>query len=68
VERVVRVEDPRVSADVMVHEDGTRYAWLVSQADEPLTVKPHLGAGAALPPGQDSATLSPFGVTVLRIG
>jgi hypothetical protein len=66
VERPVRVEDPRVAADVMVHEDGTRYAWLVSQADEPVTVKPVL-SGATLPPGRESTTLGPYGVAVLRL-
>ena len=66
VERTVRVEDPRVAADVLVHEDGTRYAWLVSQADEFLVVKPIL-VGASLPAGQESVTLAPFGVAVLRL-
>jgi endo-1,4-beta-mannosidase len=66
VERTVRVEDPRVAADVLVHEDGTRYAWLVSQADESLAVKPIL-VGASLPAGQESVTLEPFGVAVLRL-
>jgi endo-1,4-beta-mannosidase len=64
--RPVRVEDPRVACDVMVHEDGTRYAWLVSQADEALTVKPVV-RGAHLPPGEETTTLPPFGVAVLRL-
>jgi endo-1,4-beta-mannosidase len=67
VARTVRIEDPRVAADVLVHEDGTRYAWLVSQADESLAVKPIL-VGASLPAGQESVTLAPFGVAVLRLG
>jgi endo-1,4-beta-mannosidase len=66
VERTVRVDDPRIAADLMVHEDGTRYAWLVSQAAEPVTVKPVL-TGAELASGQDSATLAPYGVAVLRL-
>jgi len=66
VERTVRVEDPRVACDVMVHEDGTRYAWLVSQADEALAVKPVLH-GASLAPGQETTTLPPYGVAVLRL-
>ena len=66
VERTVRVEDPRVAADVLVHEDGTRYAWLVSQADETLAVKPTL-VGAALRAGQESVMLAPYGVAVLRL-
>ncbi|HEX4788567.1 MAG TPA: cellulase family glycosylhydrolase [Actinospica sp.] len=66
VERPVRVEDPRVACDVMVHEDGTRYAWLVSQADEALTVKPVV-PGVGLPPGEETTTLQPYGVAVLRL-
>ena len=66
VERPVRVEDPRVACDVLVHEDGTRYAWLVSQADEALTVKPVVH-GASLPPGEETTTLPPYGVAVLRL-
>jgi endo-1,4-beta-mannosidase len=66
VQRPVRVEDPRVACDVMVHEDGTRYAWLVSQADEALTVKPVVH-GAGLPPGEETTTLAPYGVAVLRL-
>ena len=66
VDRTVRVEDPRIAADVLVHEDGTRYAWLVSQADEAVAVKPIL-SGASLPAGGESVTLAPFGVAVLRL-
>ncbi|HEY3867377.1 MAG TPA: cellulase family glycosylhydrolase [Actinocrinis sp.] len=66
VVRPVRVEDPRVAADLMVHQDGTRYAWLVSQADEALEVKPALAAGS-LPQGQDTVTIPPFGVRVLKL-
>ena len=66
VQRPVRVEDPRVACDVMVHENGSRYAWLVSQADEALTVKPVV-QGADLPPGEETTTLPPYGVAVLRL-
>lgn len=66
-ERAVRVDDPRVAADVMVHEDGSRYAWLVSQAAEPLAVEPVL-RGASLPPGGETVELAPFGVAVRRLG
>ena len=67
VVRPVRIEDPRIAADILEHEDGTRYAWLVSQADEQVSVKPVLSAGAALPAGQDVVTLAPYGVAVLRL-
>jgi len=66
VERPVRVDDPRVACDVLVHEDGTRYAWLVSQADEALTVKPVV-YGTSLPPGEETTTLAPYGVAVLLL-
>jgi endo-1,4-beta-mannosidase len=65
VERPVTVEDPHVAADLMVHEDGTRYAWLISQADRDLTVKPLLGE--ALRCDQDTVTLAPYGVAVVRL-
>ena len=48
VSRLVTVEDPRVAADILVHADGTRFAWLVSQAAEPFAVKPQLAAGLRL--------------------
>ena len=65
VERPVTVEDPHVAADLMVHEDGTRYAWLISQAERELTVKPLLGK--ALRCDQDTVTLAPYGVAVVRL-
>jgi endo-1,4-beta-mannosidase len=76
VRRVIQVDDPRVAADVMVRSDGARFAWLVSQADEPLTVKPELVHGLKLLPlagasdqeaASDVVTLAPFGVCVLRL-
>jgi endo-1,4-beta-mannosidase len=72
VRRLVTADDPRVACDVLVRSDGTRFAWLVSQADEPVTVKPGLAAGLQLTdldgsPADSGATLPPFGVTVLRL-
>ncbi|MBV9451208.1 MAG: beta-mannosidase [Streptosporangiaceae bacterium] len=46
--RPVTVEDPRVACDVLVHEDGRRFAFLVSHATEQLSVKPVLAAGGRL--------------------
>ena len=43
VRRPVTVDDPRVACDVLVRDDGTRFAVLASHADEQLTVKPRLG-------------------------
>ncbi len=42
VRRPVAVDDPRVACDVLVHDDGTRFAVLASHADENLTLKPVL--------------------------
>jgi hypothetical protein len=71
VRRPVTVEDPRVSADVLVHAEGRSYAFLVSQADAPLQVKPVLAEGTALaePGGGEPAEiiLEPYGVRVLEI-
>ena len=72
VARLVTVEDPRVSADVLVHQDGTRFAWLVSQAAEPVAVKPLLAPGLRLcaldgDAAHGEITLVPFGVGVFRI-
>lgn len=76
VSRLVRTDDPRVAADVLARPDGRRFAWLVSQAGEPLTVKPELASGLTLAPlagsaggdgGGEAITLAPFGVGVFRL-
>lgn len=72
IARPVVADDPRVACDVLVHADGTRFAWLVSHAPEPVTVKPVLGAGlclAALDGDaiETSVTLPPFGIGVFRL-
>jgi endo-1,4-beta-mannosidase len=72
VQRPVVVDDPRVAADVLVHDDGSHFAWLVSHATEPVTVKPQLGPGLRLcdldgAPAGSAITLPPFGVGVYCI-
>jgi endo-1,4-beta-mannosidase len=80
VRRLVTVDDPEVTCDVLVHSDGTRYAVIASHADEELTVKPALCGGgeqpltlalALAPLGEtataDWVTLDPFGVKVLKL-
>jgi hypothetical protein len=72
VSRLVTVDDPRVAADILVHQDGTRFAWLVSQAAEPVAVKPQLAAGLRLCALDGDAvngevSLVPFGVRVFRL-
>ena len=70
--RPVTVDDPRVAADVLVRADGTRFAWLVSHAAEPVTIKPQLSSGSRLcdldgAPASETLTLAPFGVGVFVI-
>jgi endo-1,4-beta-mannosidase len=65
VERAVTVEEPRVAVDVLVHEDGARYVWFVSQAPDEISVKPAVRDGSRLP--EDPVVLPPFGVRVLRL-
>jgi len=72
VRRPVSVDDPRVACDVLVRDDGARFAVLVSHCDEQLTVKPVLtgNAGlAALGTGEmvDTVTMGPFGITAFSI-
>ncbi len=72
VRRPVTVDDPRVAADVLVRDDGARFAVLASHADEELTVKPALPASerlATLDDAQvvDTVVMQPFGVIVLEI-
>ena len=70
--RPVTVDDPRVAADVLVRADGARFAWLVSHAAEPVTIKPQLSSGSRLcdldgMPASETITLAPFGVGVFAI-
>jgi hypothetical protein len=71
VRRLVTTDDPRIACDVLVHSSGTRFAWLVSQADEAVTVKPELAPGLRLGhldgSAADDVTLAPFGVSVFRL-
>jgi hypothetical protein len=72
----VVVSDPRVAADVLLRSDGQRFAWLVSQADVPVTVTPTVTSGFALAAidasGQPACergtiTLDPYGTGVFRL-
>ena len=73
VVRPVTVDDPRVLVDGLVHADGRRFTWLVSESAEPLTVRP-MPADAATTltdPGGATAVgdvdLEPYGVRVLEL-
>jgi endo-1,4-beta-mannosidase len=68
--RPVTVTDPQVACDLLVRDDGTRFAVLVSQAHEPLTLKPivDLGDGAlAGDEATEGVVLGPFGIMVWEI-
>lgn len=72
VRRLVTADDRRVACDVLVRSDGARFVWLVSQASEPVTVKPELAPGLWLArldgsAADGAATLAPFGVGVFRL-
>jgi hypothetical protein len=78
VRRPVRISDPRVAADVIVNSDGSRFAWLVSQAAEPVAIATQVAAGlelAALDGGDrdngeadvSAVTLPSFGARVFRL-
>ena len=78
VRRPVTVEDPEIACDVLVRNDGTRFAVITSHANEALTVKPTLcAAGEPQPPLGlaalddseilDRITLNPFEIKVLKI-
>ena len=72
VRRPVTVADPRVCCDVLVRDDGARFAVLVSHAGEELTVRPRLGNGERLATLDEAVvvetvTMGPFGIIVLEI-
>jgi endo-1,4-beta-mannosidase len=78
VRRGVAVNDPEVACDVLVHQDGTRFAVIANHANETLTVKPILGrageqnsALGLIPLGEtaiaDWVTLDPFAIKVFTI-
>jgi hypothetical protein len=76
VRRDIQVDHPRVASDVMVRTDGARFAWLVSEANQQLTVEPRLASGLTLAgdavnavssDGGEPVTIPPWGVAVLRL-
>ena len=72
VRRPVTVGDPRVACDLLVRDDGARFAVLASHAGERLTVRPELGEGDGLATlGEaevvETVTMSPFGIIVLEV-
>ncbi len=72
VRRDVRVEDPSVHVGELVHADGTRFVWLISQAAHPVVAKPVVAPGLRLRPlaggdPLDTCSLAPYGVEVHRL-
>ncbi len=65
VRRPVTVDDPRVSADVLVRADGTRFAILVSQADDELRIKAKVAGDGS--ESFEEVVLAPYGVRVLEL-
>lgn len=70
VRRPVTVDCPHIGADLLLHTDGRRFVWLVSQSPEELTVRPaadgtlrDLASGAPV----TDVTLDPYGVRVLEL-
>jgi endo-1,4-beta-mannosidase len=75
VRRPLAIDDPRVACDVLVRDDGARFAVLVSQAAESVTVKPAIDGGTSGgtlttldgSKASEGVTIDPFGVVVLEI-
>jgi endo-1,4-beta-mannosidase len=68
----VTVDSPEVLVDGLVHQDGRRFVWLVSEHDGPLVVRPRLMAGCRLVPLEggdpiDEVELTAYGVKVLQL-
>jgi endo-1,4-beta-mannosidase len=70
VARRVTTGDPRVLADTLVHADGRRFAWFVSEHADETTVTPD-ARGAVLRElsgeSVETFTLPPFGVRVVEL-
>jgi beta-glucosidase len=67
VERDVRLDDPRVFTDALVHADGRRFVFFVSQHETATTVTPAVSGGELRTlAGAPSPTvdLAPYGVAV----
>ena len=67
----VAAGDPRVLVDCLDRDDAQRFVWLVSQADDELTVTPRAASGLPLYDLEtgaevDAVRLPPYGVRVLR--
>jgi beta-glucosidase len=66
VERDVRLDDPRVFTDALVHEDGRRFVFFLSQHETQITVTPSVAGELRTLDGDPSPslTLPPYGVAL----
>ncbi len=73
VELPVTVDNPRVLVDSLVADDGTRFVWFISEADQPLTVTPNRSDATGFvdvvtgEDAQGTIALPAFGVKVYRV-
>jgi len=73
IEPGISVDSPHVLVDSLVHEDGTQFVWLISEAEHPLTVTPVLPGSMGLvdllthEPAPATIELSSLGVNVYRV-
>ncbi|WP_431279871.1 hypothetical protein [Leifsonia poae] len=70
VERDVILDDPSVFVDTLVHLDGRRFVFFVSQHPSPTAVSPTVLGGSLRTLGGDAAatvSLDAYGVAVLEL-
>ena len=73
IELPVSVDRPDVLADCLVHEDGWRFVWLISESEEEVSVTPDVSEGTRLVglSGDDAVSLpvelEPYGVRVYEL-
>lgn len=73
VELPVTVDDSRVLVDSLIRDDGTRFAWFISESDQPLSIIPTMRGGMELADLLTGETergaieLPAFGVKVYRV-
>lgn len=71
VRRPVTVDDPRIAAGTLRHRDGRRFVFLVSQADQPLSVTPAVSGGYLTALGDRAplqhVEIAPYDVRVLEL-
>jgi endo-1,4-beta-mannosidase len=70
---IVSVDSPSVLVDALIHEDGTRFVWLISASEQTLAVTPTIAGESKLAEldtdqiAPQTIELEPFGVRVYRL-